>query len=53
VVDTNRWSNRLHTPDRDAQKAAVLTTESMSRLLEESFALDAEQWPALRAVNAG
>ena len=53
VMETKRWTSRLHTPDRNAQQAAELTTESMSRMLEESLRLDAEQWPALRAVAAG
>jgi hypothetical protein len=52
-METNRWTSRLHTPDRDAQRAAILTTEVMSRMLDESLQLDAEQWPALRAVSAG
>jgi hypothetical protein len=52
-METNRWTSRLHTPDRNAQQAADLTTEAMSRMLDESLRLDAEQWPALRAVSAG
>jgi hypothetical protein len=52
-MDTNRWTNRVRTPDRTAQQAADLTTDAMSRMLEESLRLDAEQWPALRAVSAG
>jgi hypothetical protein len=52
-MDTNRWTSRLRTPDRSAQQAAELTTEAMSRMLDESLRLDAEQWPALRAVSAG
>lgn len=52
-MDTNRWTSRLHTPDRTAQQATDRTTEAMSRMLDESLRLDAEQWPALRAVSAG
>lgn len=52
-METNRWTSRLHTLDRSAQQAAELTTESMSRMLEESLQLDAREWPALRAVSAG
>ena len=52
-MDTNRWTNRLHTPDRDAQKAAELTTEAMSRMLDELYRLDAVEYPPLRAVSAG
>lgn len=52
-MDTNRWTKRLHTPDRDAQQAADLTTDALSRMLEESLRLDAVEWPALRAVSAG
>ena len=52
-MESNRWTSRLHTPDRNAQQAAELTTESMSRMLEESLLLDAREWPALHAVSAG
>lgn len=52
-MSTTRWTVRLHTPDRDAQKASDLTTEAMSFMLDESMRLDAEQYPALRAVSAG
>lgn len=52
-MSTNRWTDRLHTPDRDAQKASALTTEVMSSMLDESMRLDAEQYPPLRAVSAG
>ncbi len=52
-METNRWTSRLHTPDRNAQQAAELTREALSRMLDESLRLDAEQWPALRAVSAG
>lgn len=51
--DTNRWTSRLHTPERNAQQAAELTTQVMSRMLDESLRLDAEQYPPLRAVSAG
>lgn len=50
---TNRWTSRLHTPDRDAQRAAELARDAMSRMLDESLHLDTEQYPALRAVSAG
>ena len=52
-TDTNRWTSRLHTPDRDAQQATELTIQSMSRMLDESLRLDEQEWPALRAVSAG
>lgn len=52
-METHRWTSRLHTPDRTAQQAAELTIEAMSRMLDESLRLDAEQWPALRSVSAG
>ena len=51
-IEAQRWTSRLHTPDRSAQQAAELTTQAMSRMLEESLRID-EQWPALRAVSAG
>ena len=51
-TDAQRWTSRLHTPERSAQQAAELTTQAMSRMLEESLRVD-EQWPALRAVSAG
>ena len=52
-METNRWTSRLHTPDRNAQQAAELTRDAMSRMLEESLLLDEREWPALRAVSAG
>lgn len=52
-MDTTRWTSRLHTPERTARQAAELTTDALSRMLEESLRLDAEQWPPLRAVSAG
>ena len=52
-MDTNRWTSRLHTPDRSAQQAAELTTEAMSRMLDQSLRLDAQEWLALRAVSTG
>ena len=51
--DTNRWTSRLHTPDRDAQRAAELSRDAMNRMLEESLRLAATEYPALRAVSAG
>jgi len=53
MESNNRWTSRLHTPDRNAQQAAALTTEALRRMLDESLQLDATEYPALRAVAAG
>lgn len=39
-VDTYRWTNRLHSPDRDAAVAADRTSDVMARILEELRMLD-------------
>ena len=52
-MDNNRWTSRLHPPERTAQQATELSIQTMSRMLDESLRLDEQEWPALHSVTAG
>ena len=42
-MDNYRWTNRMHSPQHDAEVAAQRTTEAMARILDDLRMLDAEE----------
>ncbi|CAN5301169.1 hypothetical protein BH11ACT4_BH11ACT4_10450 [soil metagenome] len=43
AIDAYRWTNRMHSPDRNALVAADRTTDVMARILADLRVLDADE----------
>ena len=51
-METKRWTSRLNTRESTARQAAEGVADAMTRMLEETYALDAAR-PQAESVRAG